>query len=122
MTPTLLFLSGLVITLVLTLAMVAYLRSPLRDLLVDLCGNRERASFWVAFSNVTITLLPLIFAMYSTPDLQPGCSIALEVAAQLKWALVGLLLAVLMLGWVLSSYIRRQSGPGEAKQESVVTP
>ena len=110
MTTSVLFLVGLGLTLITTFAIVAYLRSPLHNILVELCGTRERAAFWVTFSNVTMTLVPLIFAMQYTPDLKAGSSAVLELAAQLKWALAGLLFAVLMLGWVLRGFIRRQGG------------
>jgi len=102
------FLAGLTATLVTSFAIVAYLRAPLRSILVELCGTRERAAFWVAFSNVTLGLFPLIFAMQYTPELKPGSPVVFEVAAQLKWALAGLLSAVAVLGWVLSRFIRRQ--------------
>jgi len=119
MTPSLLFLSGLALTLVTASAIVIYLRTPLYNILVELCGTRERAAFWVSFSNVTITLVPLIFAMQYTPELKPGTAPVLELAAQLKWALAGLLCAVLILGWVLSSFVRRQSFPTvTTKQEA----
>jgi hypothetical protein len=59
---------------------------------------------------VTITLVPLIFAMQYTPDLKAGSSAVLELATQLKWALAGLLFAVLVLGWVLKGFIHRQAG------------
>jgi hypothetical protein len=110
MTTSVLFLLGLGLTMIATFAIVAYLRSPLHDILVELCGTRERAAFWVSFSNVTITLVPLIFAMQYTPDLKAGSSAVLELAAQLKWALAGLLFAVLILGWVLKGFIHRQGG------------
>jgi hypothetical protein len=116
MTASFLFLVGLGLTLLTALAIVAYLRSPLHSILVELCGTPGRAAFWVSFSNVTLTLAPLIFAMQYTPCLKEGSSATLELAAQLKWALVGLLFAVLMLGWVLSSYVRRQPGQDAAKQ------
>lgn len=116
MTTSVLFLVGLGLTLITTFAIVAYLRSPLHSILVELCGTRERAAFWVTFSNVTMTLVPLIFAMQYTPDLKAGSSAVLELAAQLKWALAGLLIAVLMLGWVLRGFIRRQGGQVVAKQ------
>ncbi len=118
MTASLLFLLGLGLTLVATFAIVRYLRSPLLDILVEICGTNERAAFWVSFSNVTIILVPLIFAMQYTPELKAGSTAVLELAAQLKWALGGLLFSVLILGWVLSSFIRRQSGhPGSDKSE-----
>lgn len=110
MTTSVLFLLGLGLTLIATFAIVAYLRSPLHSILVELCGTRERAAFWVSFSNVTITLVPLIFAMQYTPDLKAGSSAVLELATQLKWALAGLLFAVLVLGWVLKGFIHRQAG------------
>jgi hypothetical protein len=110
MTASVLSLVGLGLTLIATFAIVAYLRSPLHNILVELCGTRERAAFWVSFSNVTITLVPLIFAMQYTPDLKAGSSAVLELAAQLKWALAGLLFAVLVLGWVLRGFTRRQVG------------
>lgn len=102
------FLTGLAVTVITALAIVAYLRAPLYSILVELCGTKERAAFWVAFSNVTLALLPLIFAMQYTPEVKPGTSVVLEVAAQLKWALTGLLSAVVFLGWVLNRFIRRQ--------------
>lgn len=102
------FLAGLAVTIVTALAIVAYLRTPLYGILVELCGTKDRAAFWVAFSNVTLALVPLIFAMQYTPEAGPGTSLVLEVATQLKWALAGLLSAVVFLGWVLSRFIRRQ--------------
>ena len=116
MTTSVLFLVGLGLTLITTFAIVAYLRSPLHSILVELCGTRERAAFWVTFSNVTMTLVPLIFAMHYTPDLKAGSSAVLELAAQLKWALAGLLFAVLILGWVLRGFIRRQGDQIVTKQ------
>lgn len=111
MTPSILFLLGLLLTLISAVAIVIYLRGPLHTILVELCGTEERAQFWVSFSNVTITLVPLIFAMQYTPELNAGTTSVLELAAQLKWALAGLLAAVLVLGWVINSFIKRQSAP-----------
>jgi len=121
MTASVLFLLGLGLTLVTTLAIVAYLRSSLHNILVELCGTRERAAFWVSFSSVTISLVPLIFAMQYTPDLKPGSAAVFELAGQLKWALVGLLVAVLILGWVLRSFIRRENGPSKTNQAAAAT-
>jgi hypothetical protein len=110
-TPSILFLLGLLLTLIATFAIVIYLRHPLHRILVELCGTEERAEFWGSFSNVTITLVPLIFAMQYTPELKAGTTPILELAAQFKWALAGLLAAVLILGWVISSFIRRETAP-----------
>lgn len=121
MTASTLFLLGLGMTLVTTFAIVAYLRTSLHNILVELCGTRERAAFWVSFSNVTISLVPLIFAMQYTPDFKAGSAAVFELAGQLKWALVGLLVAVLILGWVLRGFIRREDGPSKTNQASAAT-
>ena len=116
MTNSALFLIGLGFTVITALAIVGYLRTPLHSILVELCGTRERAEFWVAFCNVTITLVPLIFAMQYTPELKAGTTAVLELSAQLKWALAGLLSAVVVLGWVLGRFIRRTSVAVDSNQ------
>lgn len=120
MTPSTLFLLGLILTLITAFAIVIYLRRPLHRILVELCGTQERAEFWVSFSNVTITLVPLIFAMQYTPELKAGTTPVLELAAQFKWALAGLLAAVLILGWVISRFIRRQTAPTVSPKPAAV--
>ena len=120
MTPSILFLLGLFVTVVIALAIVIYIRRPLYRILIELCGTQERAEFWVSFSTVAVTLVPVIFAMQYTPELNAGTSPVLELAAQLKWALAGLLAAVLILGWVISSFIKRHSVPANSPKPAAV--
>ena len=103
-----LFLAGMGITLLISLTTVTYLMSPLRKILTDLCGTRERADFWLAFSNVALMLTPLIFAASCTPD--PSGNLVIEVATQLKWSFIGLLTALMITGWVISRFIPRRPG------------
>jgi hypothetical protein len=85
-----------------------YMMGPLRKILTELCGTRERADFWLAFSNVAFTLAPLIFAASCTPD--PHSNVVIEIANQLKWGFVRLLITLLITGWVMSRFIPRQRG------------
>jgi hypothetical protein len=103
----LLFAFGLTITLLATLAVVRCLARPLRRQLLELCGNAERAEFWIVFWNVTVILTPAIFAMVALPD--PGALVPalLVVTSQVKWGLIGLVISVLMLGWILGRSISR---------------
>jgi len=105
MNRSLLFVTGLTITLLAAVAVVRYLSGPLRTQLRELCGNPERAEFWTVFSNVAVILTPAIFAMLVEPgnDVPP----LLAVTNQLKWGLIGLVGSVLMLGWILSRFILR---------------
>lgn len=102
------FLLGGGTTVVVSFLAVAYLRPHLKRILLDLCGTEERAGFWTAFSNVTLVLVPLIFAMHYRPQTGPDTSAALEMGTQLEWALIGLVASVLALGIVLSSFIPRR--------------
>ena len=103
-----LFLVGIGITLLMSLTTVIYLMNPLCKILTELCGTRERADFWLAFSNVTLMLSPLIFAASCTPD--PSGHLVIEIATQLKWSFIGLLTALMITGWVVSRFIPRQPG------------
>jgi hypothetical protein len=68
-----------------------------------------RADFWTIFSNITVMLVPTIFAM----QYEPGSRATLfEVAGQVKLGLVGLATSVLLLGLVLSRFIPRPNPTG----------
>ena len=114
MQPLQAFLLGLGVTVILAVAVVWYLKSYLRAILVDLCGTEDRADFWMAFTNVTLILIPMIFAMESYPAPSDGSAVAFQFVGQLKWALIGLTAAVVGVGAVLKSFIpngRSQTPP-----------
>ena len=102
-----LFATGIGATATIDMAMVWYLRRPLEKLLLELCGNRERAGFWTAFTAVALGLTPLIFAMGWRPSAESSLPAIFELADQLKWALIGLLSTLLILGLVMGSSITK---------------
>jgi hypothetical protein len=97
------YVATLVVTMICSLAVVLLLRPALHRLLVDLCGTENRAAFWTAFSTVALLLAPLLGAMHRRPE--AGGDPAFALAAQLEWALGGLLAAVLLVGAVLARSI-----------------
>lgn len=109
MSSSMLFTCGLAATLLVALAVVGYMHRPLGKLLEELCGNRERAEFWTVFSNVTVGLVPVIFAMQYQPE--PGPRALFEVSIQFKWGLIGLVTSILVLGWVVGRFIRKSPVP-----------
>jgi hypothetical protein len=111
MTDVTVFLIGLLLTTIAAFAVVIYLRPHLYRILVDLCGTQERANFWTAFSNITLVLVPVIFAMSYRPRLAPDTALVFEMGNQLKWALVGLVTSVVVLGLVISRFITPQLRP-----------
>ena len=104
MNPVALFLVGVGSTAIISLAVVWYLKPSLQKVLVDLCGTDERASFWTAFSTITVALTPMMFALHFRPDASAEHAV-FEIGSQLEWALAGLLLSVLLLGIVLAKFI-----------------
>jgi len=107
MNVSILFLCGLGATGLASSAVVVCLRKPLEKLLVELCGNERRAEFWTAFSVVAVAVEPKIFALACRPTLGPSTSALLEIADQLEWGLIGMVVSVLMLGWIVGRFILR---------------
>ena len=116
MNASILFVCGLAITLVTSVSVVIYLKSPLRKILAELCGSPERAAFWTAFSNVALTVVPVIFAMQYHPETGGTALVAFELADQLKWGLIGMVLSITLLAWVLSRFIPRVPAPRTSNQ------
>ena len=109
MITSLLFAGGVALTFLVAIGVVAYLNGPLRKQLLELCGNADRVAFWAALANVTVVLTPAIFAMSVDPGYGPPPPPVLAIAQQMKWGFVGLVLSILVLGWILSRFIPRKS-------------
>jgi hypothetical protein len=116
MNAPLLFVGGLAITLVTSVSVVIYLKSSLQKILVELCGSPERAAFWTSFSNVALAVVPVIFAMQYHPETRGTTSVVFELADQLKWGLIGVVLSITLLAWVLSRFIPRVPVPDASNQ------
>ncbi len=101
------FVVGLIATVAIGVGAVAYLRRPLEKMLVELCGNQERAGFWTAFSAVALAVMPVIFAIGWRPSAESRLPMIFDLADQLKWALIGLLGTLLVLGWLIWTSIAR---------------
>lgn len=107
MNPTTAFLLDIGLVAILSVGLVAYVKTHLKALLIELCGTAERASFWLAFSNVTLVLVPLIFALDYKPEFGPDRTFIFEMATQLKHAIIGLVIALISLAVILLRFIPR---------------
>jgi uncharacterized membrane protein len=108
MTETILFSTGIVLTVVVSWIVVLYLGERLHVILTDLCSLETRARFWTAFTTVCLTLVPLIFALAYRPEPDDRDGFIYPLAAQLHDAMVGLFVTLLTVGFVLSLSIRSQ--------------
>jgi len=109
MTATTPYLAGVILTAAIGAFVVLTLDRPLRAILVELCGSRGRAAFWSALARVVIVAVPLIFALNVQPE--PGADVPalLSVATQLKWSLIGIVLATVVVGLILAAYVPKPS-------------
>jgi len=113
MNASILFVLGLAITLLISVAVVRWLHLPLRKQLSELCGNSERAEFWTAFSSAILSLVPLIFAIQAEPYMESHVPNVFAIVGQIKWGIAGLVFSMLVLAWILGRFIRRhQALPG----------
>jgi hypothetical protein len=110
MNPSTAFLVVMGLAVIICTGIVAYVRGHLRSLLVELCGSSERASFWLAFSNVTLVLVPLIFGLHYTPEPHSVQSALFQMAAQLEYVFVGFVATFTLLAIIVSRFIPREQG------------
>jgi hypothetical protein len=74
------------------------------------------ARFWTSFANILLVLGPLFALMIGTVEYRPGVSMVFMVVDQLKWALLGLILAL----WVVALVVAAARA-GEAATQATVT-
>jgi hypothetical protein len=84
------------VTLALGLLAVAYLREPLGRVLADICRKRDHARFWAASAEVLLVTVPLAFELLLIDLRSSGDSPVFWILNQLKWALLGVVAAVVV--------------------------
>ncbi len=109
MSDAVIFIVGLGLTIVVCMLIVCYLKPHLYNILVDLCGTTDRAKFWTAFSNITLMLVPIVFAVFYRPNIVKDPSVVFQVTGQLRLTLIGLIVSVMALGIVLGEFISKKS-------------
>ncbi len=95
------FFIGMVITFVVCLLTIAYLRPVLLKILIDLCGTEERGKFWMTFTNIILVALPLLSSLGFVPSTNPEGNIVYEIANQLKTNLFDFVLGLALVGFIL---------------------
>jgi len=109
MSTTLVFITDVCVTLFVCIGLVSYVTTNLRSLLIELCGTAERANFWLAFSNVSLVFVPLIFALDYRPEFGRDNPVVFEIAGQLKYSLIGFIVTFSSLALILLRFIPRSS-------------
>src|SRR4029079_17129231 len=105
------FLIATGIALLVTVLIVLALWQPFLGILVDLCGTETRARFWRSFSSIVLILIPLatLFLGRTSDQPQTTTPAIFLVTDQLRWALVGLIAALVILGACINTAISAQT-------------
>ena len=112
--PELSFLSGVAVTIAISLLVVWNLNNPLRLILTDLCGTEARAQFWQSFSNTCLVLVSLALSLRVELDEHRSSPVA-AIASQIQGATIALVLTLVILGFVMSSTIEHQQRSAQTR-------
>ncbi len=62
-----LFMIEVLLCLGISLSLIYLLKPVLGEILVDICGTKTRAEFWVMFTQLMLILSPLLIVIYFAP-------------------------------------------------------
>ena len=104
-----LFLIEIGLSLCFSLTVIFLLRPYLKAVLVDTCGTVTRSDFWVMFTQIMLLISPLLIVIYFAPvQLDVRINTALAIKDTLFRSLLGLFIALAMIGHVIWKSIQSQ--------------
>lgn len=103
------FSISLAITLAITVAAVYFLWRYIEPALTDYAGNRIRGRFWAMICSAIIVLLPLLVLTLDLDPTPSNRSWLFAVVARVRWPLLSMFLATLMVAAIaLSLHLPRE--------------
>lgn len=105
-----LFMIEVSMCFVISISVIALLRPLLREILVDICGTRARAEFWVMFTQLMLIISPLLLVIYFAPTQDVvDINIAESIKDTLFRSLLGDFIALTVIGQVIWKSIKFNS-------------
>jgi predicted permease len=99
------FIIEIIITLLVSGATAFVITTVLKDLLVDLCGDMVRATFWSRFTIIMLFLTPLMFVMFFGVSFDSEAADHTVVKRALGLSLFGVFCAMLTIAFQISKFI-----------------
>ena len=109
------FFIEVVLTLIICTLLVVYLRPYLHRILLDLCGNEDRAQFWAVFSTILLIGSPLITALGYRPLAFSSLALFFEIIGRLTGNLEVNLVALVVIGVIISFFALVAPKPAKAE-------
>ncbi|MBV2123092.1 MAG: hypothetical protein KUF74_16745 [Candidatus Thiodiazotropha sp. (ex Ctena orbiculata)] len=96
------FLMEIFLSLGISFVMLSLLKPHLREVLTDNCGTRERAEFWVIFTQLMLVISPLLVVVYFAPtETFSELGLVNELRETLFRVLLGDFIALSAIGYVI---------------------
>lgn len=96
------FMIEVLICFFISFSMIYLLRPLLREVLIDICGTRARAEFWVMFTQLMLIISPLLIVIYFAPtQYEVDVNITEAIKDTLFRSLLGDFIALTMIGQVI---------------------
>ena len=107
MSNVILFLSELVLSLGISVAMILWFTPPLKIVLAETCGTPERGAFWVRYTQFMLLVTPLLTVILFSEATDSQCLNVLKFMHDTLFrVLLGIVLALLVTGQVIWRAIR----------------
>lgn len=106
MSTEIIYIAGIVLSIIVSSIIILIIKPYLKKILLELNGEKERpADFWVLYSNIILTLVPLIFAIFVKPE---NNDFIFEITKYLKWILIGVVISLFAIGIAIISFIPKK--------------
>lgn len=100
------FFLEVLLSLIISLAIVKLLRSPLCNILEDICGSASRANFWVIFTQLMLFISPLLIVTFFTKTIDRVIPDPVAIFQETLFrSLLGDFIALSMVGYVIRKAI-----------------
>lgn len=111
MNPTFLLLLECLLSVLLSLAILRRLSPPLGGLLEKLCPDAQSAAFWRSYTQLMLTLAPLLCVLLLDPFFPVG-----NPAAQVRFGLMASLGGMLLGLWIIGRRLGRFIDTAESRR------
>jgi hypothetical protein len=101
------FITGIIVSLVVSTTIVFSLAKPLRSILQEMCETERQGHFWGTFTNIVLYLTPLLSTvLFGAIGEDRAVSTAELIRSLLASSLAGAFLAVLSMGLIIMKNTR----------------
>lgn len=114
-----LFMIEVLLCFGISVSLIYLLKPLLLEVLVDICGTRPRAEFWVMFTQLMLIISPLLIVIFFAPTQSVlNINIAEAIKYTLFRSLLGDFIALAMIGQIIWQSIKISPNQSATKTDS----